>query len=96
MTRFDFIENKKKVRAYCQRLSWTLWHEMCDFVCKPTFKEGVYLKLDGSLGGDASDNVIGLLLNGSKGEVLLKQGEYLHWTSDKGYCKGIGNRHEPI
>lgn len=76
-------------------VSWSTWSDVCDFVQKPVFKVGTYLDKDDKPTASADTDRMGVLLNGSKGDVLVKQGEYLYYAFGK-YFIHTDNGYEPI
>jgi hypothetical protein len=59
------------------KLAWDTWNEVCDFVSKEAFVEGVYLNDKGEIIEHKVSAKLGLLINTLSGEVLVSEGDYI-------------------
>lgn len=85
---------KKPVVIEAVRLSWSTWHEVCDFVPKPYFDRGVFLDENLSpLPEGATSERMGLLMNTLEsneltGSLLAVEGDWI--------IKGVKGEFYPI
>jgi hypothetical protein len=75
---------KKPVVIEAIQLSWSNWMDVCDFVPKPWFKQGVYLDdaTKEQLPDGRTSNTMGLLLNTLEsdkqtGSLLATEGDWI-------------------
>lgn len=70
---------KKPVIIDAMQLTWANWNEICLFVTKPYFGEGVYLddKTFERLPEGKTSNTIGLIIKTLEGEHLARQGDFI-------------------
>jgi hypothetical protein len=73
---------KKPVVIEAMQLNWSKWNEICDFVPRPWFEEGVYLDEKGEVMQSGSSEKMGLLLNTLEsnkktGSLLATEGDWI-------------------
>jgi hypothetical protein len=70
---------KKPVIIDAIQLDWRTWQEICEFVSKEYFVQGVYLddKTFEILDADKVSNTMGLILKTLEGNHLARQGDWI-------------------
>lgn len=69
---------KKPVEIEAIKLGWNTWNEICDFIDREYFGEGVYLNKNNKIlpEGQVSGK-IGLIIKTLEGDHLAVQGDYI-------------------